>query len=343
MKNLPMYLKRSNEADYKTVTNNFSARTMAAQFDPARTKEEVAPLNSDIEMEPNRNSRVSSYAHELDEGKGYSNTDVINAQNTMLTLSTHKRNHRIFACISISSLIISLFSVISVIYLFMNQNQCQNINTPITTQSTSTYVIDNATTSIPTNNPSQSPTIQPSPSPTKSPIYTYLNYVGDYKISAQNTSHDNWLLCDGSFIDPNDYKQLFNVIGYSFGSQISGTVKEFALPNAMDHVVGINGDDNIIGDKIGQQSMNLDTDHIPKHSHLTIHNGQCSNTHGFSESQPYLVAGCGFMKDTVYAYSLQTTSSAPDAVRTSDVGEGKSFQLYQPTVFVGNLFIYAGH
>ena len=90
----------------------------------------------------------------------------------------------------------------------------------------------------PSNKPSIAPSDIPSKSPTKKPtlqpttdLSPYENFVGDFKISAQNTSHGHWLLCDGSFVDPNIYTELFNVIGYSFGSQIVGTVKEYALPN----------------------------------------------------------------------------------------------------------------
>ena len=89
--------------------------------------------------------------------------------------------------------------------------------------------------------------------------------------------------------------------------------------------------------------MKLDIDHIPSHSHLTMTNKQCSNTHGYSQSQPYLTSSCGLWDEGIYAYSLTTTSSIPDSMPTSNSGQGDTFTLYQPTTFIGNLFIYAGN
>ena len=298
---------------------------MAAFVDDDKTRqEEKMALNSDIvKMNPASN-HPSNYKDELDEGAGFdSGNDVITCENYN---TSNQRHFKIIACIAISALILSLFSAIGVIYLLLNQNYMHCTNT-ITSPVSSTDVTQNYTTNT-TPNPS-------------SP-YTYKNHVGDYKISAQNNSHSNWLLCDGSFIDPNVYPELFNTIGYSFGSQISGTVKQFALPNIMDRVIGIHGNRHDFGDKIGKDNITLGINNIPSHSHLMVHNGACSNTHGYSQSQPYLTSDCGLFAEGLYAFSLTTTSSLPDAVPTSNIGNGESFELYQPTLFVGNLFIYAG-
>eukprot|EP01083_Nonionella_stella_P177686 625273_1 len=128
---------------------------------------------------------------------------------------------------------------------------------------------------------SRSPITARAPSPVTSSTYAYSAsvHVGDYKVSVQNQSHGNWLLCDGSFLDPRDYGQLFDVIGFSFGKNTSETeyvssgstyelLSTFALPNASDRVVGINGNTYKIGDKVGNESgISLSEDNIPPHSH----------------------------------------------------------------------------
>ena len=65
-----------------------------------------------------------------------------------------------------------------------------NESTSVSTQDPSEY-----TTPTPTNRPTLQPTIDHS---------VYSNYIGDFKISAQNSRHGNWLLCDGSFLDSNN-------------------------------------------------------------------------------------------------------------------------------------------
>jgi microcystin-dependent protein len=42
--------------------------------------------------------------------------------------------------------------------------------------------------------------------------------IGDIKPSVLDTNHNNWLLCNGQAISRNDYSELFNLIGTSFGS-----------------------------------------------------------------------------------------------------------------------------
>eukprot|EP01083_Nonionella_stella_P007944 22875_1 len=149
----------------------------------------------------------------------------------------------------------------------------QPSGSPITTRSPSPSPV--------TWQPSGSPVTSRAPSPVTSPTYAYSAsvHVGDYKVSVQNQSHGNWLLCDGSFLDPRDYGQLFDVIGFSFGKSTSATeyvssgstyelLSRFALPNASDRVVGINGNTYKIGDKVGNESgISLSEDNIPPHSH----------------------------------------------------------------------------
>eukprot|EP01083_Nonionella_stella_P000228 707_1 len=167
-----------------------------------------------------------------------------------------------------------------------------------------------------TTQPSQSPvTVQPSEvtaQPSQSPVtaqpsaYAYAqNFVGDYKMSALSKSHENWLLCDGSFLDPREYEELFGVIGYSFGSKKStseyvhsgsnyGLLVRFALPSAGDRVVGINGNTHNIGERTGTDSISLREEHIPAHSHslyILSHSSQTTGRgdHLTSSWQPYRV------------------------------------------------------
>eukprot|EP01084_Bolivina_argentea_P068231 124167_1 len=305
-------------------------------IDKTRQDEKIA-LNSDVEMHSSMNKHIIN--HELNEGAGYdSRNDIIDTPNSIVKSTT------ITKTMVIVSLMLLLYCVIGITYLlFLKPNNiCQCPQSIVTSAITKTN-LNSTNSTIKTRVPTIAPSTAPSNNPSVVMDIKYKHYAGDYKISAQNASHASWLLCDGSFMDPNIYNKLFKVIGYSFGRKIFGSTVLFALPNAKDKSIGINGDAYKIGDKIGKANMSLNIENIPQHSHWIARNGQCSNAHGYSQDQPYLSKSCGLLKNSVYAYSLATTTSSPDSIPTSDVGSGHSFELYQPTIFMGNLFVYAGN
>ena len=199
-------------------------------------------------------------------------------------------------------------------------------------------------TAYPSKLPSEHPTAQPTLQPTIEIQFVQSHFVGDYKISAQTSSHGNWLLCDGSFIDPNHYPQLFSVIGYSFGSKVVGTVNRFALPDVEDHVVGINGNSYTMGTVTGSESVSLNEDNLPSHWHYLART-VCSGAYS-SSSKPHLATYCNVGAGATFSdgnneYTLEATHLSPTQFKSSSVGSGTPINIMQPTVFVGNLFIYA--
>ena len=180
------------------------------------------------------------------------------------------------------------------------------------------------------------------------------NLIGDYKISAQNTSHDNWLLCDGSFLDPHDYPQLFDIISYSFGSQIGYSkgimLHKFGLPNAMDRVIGVYGNNNVIGAVKGNEMISLNESNIPSHWHYLAYGDDGDECKGHpssssNETYKYLAEQCPDGSDLLDKkddkYQLKATNNLPNRLRSSTFGNGQPINIMQPTVFIGNLFIYA--
>ena len=199
----------------------------------------------------------------------------------------------------------------------------------------------------PSHIPSQSPSGIPSEPPTMNPSLQPTiedHFVGDYKISARTSSHGNWLLCDGSFIDSTNYPQLFDIIGYSFGS-FAGYPLLFQLPNVSDHVVGINGNLNSIGTVVGSEQVTLTEDNLPSHWHYLASFDSCGNGVYDIDTNPYLAWDC---KESIWIapsdayYSFRQINTAPNRYKSGTVGNGTSVNIMQPTIFVGNLFIYAG-
>ena len=200
------------------------------------------------------------------------------------------------------------------------------------------FQVTNTSTTIgPTGIPTNEPTYFPSEDPTFSPTFysLYGHYIGDFKISAHTESHGNWLLCDGSFIDPSDYPQLFDIIGYSFGSSSS----LFALPDASDRVIGVNGNSYSMGTITGNEDISLSEDNLPSHWHYVAQSGTCSGTSFSATDRPYLSTECYDHPAT--SYVLGAKPGEPDRFHTGSTGSTSSFNIMQPTVFVGNLFVFA--
>eukprot|EP01084_Bolivina_argentea_P223048 377461_1 len=112
-------------------------------------------------------------------------------------------------------------------------------------------------------NLSPQPTIAPTAVPTV-PEST----VGDYKLSAQTVSHDNWLLCNGEYVSKTEYPQLYALIGNTFGENQG----EFALPKAQDNIIGIVGNSHPFGSSVGKEystaTTSITSNNLPSHSHF---------------------------------------------------------------------------
>eukprot|EP01083_Nonionella_stella_P061413 160043_1 len=206
-------------------------------------------------------------------------------------------------------------------------------------------------TIIPTNHPTPSPTNYPTIHPTQNPTLfpteyyqTHDHFIGDYKISAQSKSHGNWLLCDGSIINSTTYTMLFDVIGYRFGF-VSNNPLLFALPDASDHIIGAIGTKYDIGDRVGSETRTLSNANIPSHFHFLAYSSGTSNTAEdlYSSSRyPYL-ADQYAIGSTINPsqYRLYATNNLPNSLKSGTSGSGASFNIMQPTIYAGNLFIFS--
>ena len=201
---------------------------------------------------------------------------------------------------------------------------------------------------------SNMPTKLPSYSPTSIPIDEYTssqNWVGDYKISTQNKSHLQWLLCDGSEIDLRDYPLLYDLIGVQFGAGSNQWM--FKLPNPLNNVIGIvsEKDDHYLGDVDGSENITLSYSQLPSHYHyIAYDDGTLNVCQGLPTDYQYLAADCNIASYTQghgtnwfdRNYGLAAASSAPNTFQTSSVGGTTEINILQPTLYAGNLFIYGG-
>ncbi len=198
--------------------------------------------------------------------------------------------------------------------------------------------------------------------------------VGDTKTSALTIDHLGWLVCDGRLLDVSTWQFLFKAVGYSFGSNVSGT--QFKLPDPAGRVVGFVGNNGsvdasgnplttrVMGSNVGNENHTLTVAQMPTHNHgitdpghshtgttSNSYTGITGNTFNSPESETVMdgiganVSGEGSVNainnDPGHNHAF-TTGSSFTGVTTNNNGGSNAHNNMQPTLFLGNLFIYSG-
>jgi microcystin-dependent protein len=178
--------------------------------------------------------------------------------------------------------------------------------------------------------------------------------------------HLGWLICDGRTLNISDYYWLYQVIGTTYGSTASTT---FNLPNPAGRVLGVIGSGaglttRAAGSNVGEETHVLTIAEMPTHNHPGSSNvnsatGVTDSGHAHSYvNQPNALnavnSTVSVNTSTDYADNVnqsQTTGSSsanivdPTHTHTlvmSNQGGSNAHNNMQPTLFVGNMFIFSG-
>jgi microcystin-dependent protein len=189
------------------------------------------------------------------------------------------------------------------------------------------------------------------------------DYVGDIKFTNRDDDHFGWLKCDGRSLNKNTYSDLFSIIGYSFG----GSGNTFSLPNPNGRVLGSTGSGSgltsrSMGDLSGSETHTLTESQMTEHTHTLSNNG--AHTHTINDSGHRHDVDIGSANDLSGSPNNDPVADGDDFIRSkttnssltgisidsgglhthtaSNTGSGEAFNIIQPTIFVGNLFIYSG-
>lgn len=196
-----------------------------------------------------------------------------------------------------------------------------------------------------------------------SPTATQRPTVGDTKFSVINQDHMGWMKCDGRALSKTTYNILYQVVGDAFGS--SATM--FNLPNAVGRVPGavgqaITDDVNptntwVLGDLSGTETHQLTIAEMPAHDHggLTDLSGTgiTANPHNHTYSvvdDTATVSGGAvgvecYDRVNTNATTGNTTVGLNDPTHRHDIpsqGGDEPHNNIQPTIFIGNMFIFSG-
>ena len=199
--------------------------------------------------------------------------------------------------------------------------------------------------------------------------------VGDSKFSAVPLDHMGWLLCDGRNVLVKDYYFLYQVIGYSYGSNTSN---DFNIPNMSGRIPGAlgqagsgnnySGSNWALGQSTGTEYHTLTVAEMPTHSHFQStftsttgvyltdpqhrHTGTTEEGGYARTSTEATPLGGGAADDTSggHTHNFTTTSNSTGITltdpghihRIADDGGSNRHNNMQPTTYMGNMFIYSG-
>lgn len=186
--------------------------------------------------------------------------------------------------------------------------------------------------------------------------------VGDIKQSVRSTDYEGWLVCDGGEVSIYQYSELYSLIGDTFGSASSGN---FKLPNAQGSVLGtvtsnLTTNDlsvRCVGDQVGEETHTLIIPEIPEHNHGINDPGHAHAITDPGHDHTYLGVfsqNASSGGDNVAENDprpVETTSSSTTGITinsnttgitTQNTGGSDPHNNMQPTLFIGNTFIYSG-
>jgi microcystin-dependent protein len=94
-------------------------------------------------------------------------------------------------------------------------------------------------------------------------------FIGEIRMFAGNFAPAGWALCQGQLIPISENDTLFNLIGTTYGGDGQ---ENFALPDLQSRIPLHAGSNYILGQSGGVESVTLNTQQMPAHTHPFVAN-----------------------------------------------------------------------
>lgn len=146
-------------------------------------------------------------------------------------------------------------------------------------------------------------------------------YIGEIRMFAGPHEPYGWRHCDGRLMAIEEHPELFKAIGTSFGGD---GITHFALPDLCGRLpIGMGGPDHghPLGDKGGQETVQITRDHLPTHHHDVL--AATGTGDSSSPASAALAATDPGQRERLYAQSprIAALALAPDTIGPSPGGE----------------------
>jgi len=170
-------------------------------------------------------------------------------------------------------------------------------------------------------------------------VHVHSPEIGDIKHSVRSDDHVGWLKCDGRAVSRATYSDLYAVIGTSFG--VGNGTTTFNLPDSQGRVLGGVGTGigiaapRTTGERVGTETHTLTSGEMPAHTHSSNAVGTTLGLIKADGSNTAVAVDNSLVEPNVYA--------APVALVIDSTGGGGAHNNMQPTLFIGNVFIFGSH
>jgi microcystin-dependent protein len=209
-------------------------------------------------------------------------------------------------------------------------------------------------------------------------VRSHVLEVGDLKYSIKSADSNGWLLCDGRALGKTAYPELFAIIGTAFGSTDDDS---FSLPDCRGRVMAAASNAHARGQYAGAESHAISVPELPAHAHTgatasagTHNHAGVTGTDGAHTHTSNAIGGQGNLglclsdgtqtvTDTdetqgelnvwttpraltinsagAHTHAVSSDGSHTHNFTSDNTGGGQAVSLLQPTIYVGNVFIYA--
>lgn len=149
-------------------------------------------------------------------------------------------------------------------------------------------------------------------------------YVGEIRIFAGNFAPAGWSFCDGSLLPISENETLFQLIGTTYGGDGEST---FALPDLRGRFPIHQGNNYVMAETGGVESVTLTSQQIPSHSHPML----ASTSTGTQSGATGNVLASG---SSISIYRVGTPSSALAPQTIASTGGSQPHDNMQPFVCV---------
>jgi microcystin-dependent protein len=164
-------------------------------------------------------------------------------------------------------------------------------------------------------------------------------YIGEIRLFAGNYAPKGWLLCRGQELVIQNYRELFSVIGTTYGGDGKQYFNLLDLRGCVPLSCGL-GDGTLwnLGDKGGEAEVVLSLSEMPAHLHIP----RSSSTPDNTMPPGRIWANAGIGKSGVAAYTeIASMKMSPDAI--SAAGAGKPHNNMQPYLALNYIIAYDGY
>lgn len=166
------------------------------------------------------------------------------------------------------------------------------------------------------------------------------NFIGEVQMFAGNFAPRNWAFCDGQLLSISQNQALFSILGTTYGGD--GRTS-FGLPDLRGRVVMHSGSGPglspyNLGQHGGVESVTLNQNQIPSHTHTDQVNGASPVGRGQNSKTP---EGTYWAEGASYATSSNTTMAA-NAVQIANAGGGQSHENRAPYIAVNYIICLNG-